>query len=395
MEDKEGRDGKKRPHEEDPKSSSNEDNKKPKLLNYYRLATESSNNSGSESVHSIQDRETDIVQDTSDTETAPSSSHNDVGIEYDLVSLPEVPPSQSFSSTNSEGKNLGLTLAQLMFNTTIGKKGRTTVFNTCLKCKCWNSNNLYRYCFRCFQERKRSFPPRPKGFKKRKNTNNIEKKAIFPPQRTLPKVDSKLYSDISDEPLKDSDTTDKLYSDINDNMTNDSDIPNRNSDIRPENSDNDNKEPQNSEIDYKLTEQDLKLLETAYEILENNYQVFEGDFQVPDANKSNSVGERKVWGIRFKNTDEDYKVYVAEMADENAKNSDDRNEKFTQTKNSDTDSKFTQTDSDVDLCMFCHSAPKNGIFLHTNMAHMCCCYTCAKKNAQPEEKVPHLQRGCF
>ncbi|KAL1487564.1 hypothetical protein ABEB36_015764 [Hypothenemus hampei] len=32
-----------------------------------------------------------------------------------------------------------------------------------------------------------------------------------------------------------------------------------------------------------------------------------------------------------------------------------------------------------DICMFCHNAPKNGIFLHTFTAHCCCCYNCAKR----------------
>lgn len=41
-----------------------------------------------------------------------------------------------------------------------------------------------------------------------------------------------------------------------------------------------------------------------------------------------------------------------------------------------------------DLCMFCNSAPKNSIFIHTNMAHNCCCYKCAVKTLNTIKRCP-------
>lgn len=32
-----------------------------------------------------------------------------------------------------------------------------------------------------------------------------------------------------------------------------------------------------------------------------------------------------------------------------------------------------------EMCIMCNESPKNGIFLHSTGAHMCCCYKCAVK----------------
>jgi E3 ubiquitin-protein ligase Mdm2 len=35
--------------------------------------------------------------------------------------------------------------------------------------------------------------------------------------------------------------------------------------------------------------------------------------------------------------------------------------------------------SDSDMCMMCLVYPKNGIFVHGRVGHICCCYKCALK----------------
>lgn len=54
----------------------------------------------------------------------------------------------------------------------------------------------------------------------------------------------------------------------------------------------------------------------------------------------------------------------------------------------DTSNSFGSEKSESDLCMFCNSAPKDSIFVHTNIAHRCCCYPCAKKTLKTIKRCP-------
>lgn len=57
--------------------------------------------------------------------------------------------------------------------------------------------------------------------------------------------------------------------------------------------------------------------------------------------------------------------------------------------NSESDTKKSkQDDISSDLCMFCNNAPKDSIFIHTNMAHNCCCYKCAIKTLNTIKRCP-------
>lgn len=43
------------------------------------------------------------------------------------------------------------------------------------------------------------------------------------------------------------------------------------------------------------------------------------------------------------------------------------------------DREFEQRATRDDMCIMCMTAPKNGIFLHGSIGHMCCCYKCAMR----------------
>lgn len=54
--------------------------------------------------------------------------------------------------------------------------------------------------------------------------------------------------------------------------------------------------------------------------------------------------------------------------------------------------KLTSSDNS-ELCIFCNNAPKDSIFLHTNIAHQCCCYKCAKRTLQTIKRCPICNRS--
>lgn len=41
-----------------------------------------------------------------------------------------------------------------------------------------------------------------------------------------------------------------------------------------------------------------------------------------------------------------------------------------------------------ELCIICNIKPKNGIFLHNKIAHMCCCYECSVKTWKTIKRCP-------
>lgn len=45
-------------------------------------------------------------------------------------------------------------------------------------------------------------------------------------------------------------------------------------------------------------------------------------------------------------------------------------------------------DSNLGICRFCMVNPKNGIFIHSNCSHICCCYQCALKVWKKRKSCP-------
>lgn len=48
----------------------------------------------------------------------------------------------------------------------------------------------------------------------------------------------------------------------------------------------------------------------------------------------------------------------------------------------------TSNSENSELCIFCHDAPKDAIFLHAKVAHQCCCYRCAKRTIKTRKRCP-------
>lgn len=46
-----------------------------------------------------------------------------------------------------------------------------------------------------------------------------------------------------------------------------------------------------------------------------------------------------------------------------------------------------------EMCIICNNAPKDSIFLHTNIAHQCCCYRCAKRTLHTIKRCPICNRS--
>lgn len=52
------------------------------------------------------------------------------------------------------------------------------------------------------------------------------------------------------------------------------------------------------------------------------------------------------------------------------------------------DSATDVNDSNLGLCRFCMINPKNGVFVHNNCLHLCCCYKCAVKVWKKRKSCP-------
>ncbi|GJQ74232.1 cib [Trypoxylus dichotomus] len=162
--------------------------KRPKLDYYFRLESESSiaSEEDTESVNSIQAKETDYVQDTEDTD----SSY----FEYEVASLSENEDDDITHCISSSGSDNDILVTEEVIAAVLGdtsleawapddeedssttdvEEFGKTDFWTCAQCKSKNNNPQFRLCEKCFQVRKTFYPPRPKRCKKRKIQSNKE-----------------------------------------------------------------------------------------------------------------------------------------------------------------------------------------------------------------------------
>lgn len=149
----------------------------------YVLAPESSNESDdtdrTESVYSMQDKETEYVRDESDTCTKSDVS------EYTLNSLPSGDNAlESMSSDSSNfiirtenitvevNENMSSEREDCVSSSEDSELGQADYWN-CAQCKGSNNHPKYRYCMKCFRLRKELYPPKPKGTKKRSSGASI------------------------------------------------------------------------------------------------------------------------------------------------------------------------------------------------------------------------------
>ncbi|KAJ0183066.1 hypothetical protein K1T71_001042 [Dendrolimus kikuchii] len=139
-----------------------------------------SRRSSTETVFSIQGKETDLAADTSDTEGSVTGSN----VEYEPVTEPEDDgPVDDDTSAQSDND----IIATKVIEVSVGDDGELQLADSeqtdsyesdseidlhdywyCAQCRAKNNNPLYRYCQKCFKVRKNFFPPRPK--RKRRDT---------------------------------------------------------------------------------------------------------------------------------------------------------------------------------------------------------------------------------
>ncbi|XP_066256843.1 E3 ubiquitin-protein ligase Mdm2-like isoform X4 [Euwallacea similis] len=362
------------------------DFKKPRFNNY-RLESESSKTSeeDTESVCSLQAKDTDFVKDTSDTESKSSSNSGDeyeVEVEYDVDSLSENDDIE-ISTTDSERMMLAaaaaaicdrsleawITDAEDSDSTSLEEPsvGRSD-FSTCVQCKGENLNPLYRYCEKCFQDRKKYFPPRPRR-RRRKKPQTSE------PSQESVKLDMLKYclSGLSQD------------SGVSSNQ----DCPSLGLDriVIPDH------------LQLPGTSKTEDNTPTISIPLENQTASFKTDLALKRKRQSSESSLSDVDIIKKPKPEQHTSDLGSEISSTSSFTSTMLNiggdtgetSGVSSNKPSPTSSLIGNSEgsaSESELCIFCNSAPKNSIFLHTNIAHRCCCYPCAKKTLKSTKRCP-------
>ncbi|XP_023719542.2 E3 ubiquitin-protein ligase Mdm2 isoform X2 [Cryptotermes secundus] len=165
---------------------------------YYNIVLESESeqptDEDSESVHSIQGKETDWAKNSSDT-----TSHSDwsdgiaMAVEYGVASLSEKENPLGDGSLSSDTDDIMCAAGMVVicddepsqFADTSGNSDSPLNVDpevpradywTCVQCKNMKNNPLFRYCEKCYEVRKNFFPPRPRGRKRKRRSSNSAKK---------------------------------------------------------------------------------------------------------------------------------------------------------------------------------------------------------------------------
>ncbi|CAG9562308.1 unnamed protein product [Danaus chrysippus] len=186
-----------------------------------------------ETVFSIQGKETDFVQDTSDSEWA---SEHERGVEYEPVSQSdeehsllggssdlsdnEIIKTQVIEVSLKEDGGLLMADSEIMSSSSDSELDYHDYW-LCAHCRATNNNPLYRYCERCFKVRKNLFPPRPK----RRNRKKSDKRAVQGSQPLSPDsgVASTLSQELQPSQLTNTDTL-NINSDDRDRVRSDSEV---------------------------------------------------------------------------------------------------------------------------------------------------------------------------
>ncbi|XP_075975157.1 E3 ubiquitin-protein ligase Mdm2-like isoform X2 [Anticarsia gemmatalis] len=289
-----------------------------------------------ETVFSIQGKETDYARDTSDTEAAPADS--DVEYEPATDSEGDDPPIDTDDTSAQSDNEI---ISTKVIEVCVGDDGelqladseRTDSYESdsemdlfdywhCAQCRAENNNPLYRYCQKCFQVRKNFFPPRPK--RKRNRDTKIDE---IP--RTLSQ-DSGVDSPMSQETPDLQETPDSQA----------------------------NPGEGTSKPDTTVSRCKKRRAEFAEREAKRKRARTDSDSDL-------SSDDAKVQTVR---------PLVKTISDPAITIDDD----VKLTKKVIANSLIEKIES-KDLCVICISEPKSGVFVHGRIAHICCCYKCAVK----------------
>nr|CAI5861471.1 unnamed protein product [Callosobruchus analis] len=405
---------------------------------YFRLESESSKASeeDTESVYSLQGRETDVVRDTTDTD---SKSDNEIGdefvIEYEVASITES-DNDSNSSSGSELVAADMILAaaaaaicdssletwitdveesdnsSLEEPSPVGTKG----FSTCAQCRARNDNPMYRYCEQCFQDRKRFFPPRPRGKAKRTKKKKQNETLIKEPPVKLDTLRSCLsglnqdsgigsqdygLGSSQDLPLLDfvqivvPETHLKTGTSSTSTVKTVEKSEKREEVILSPSIKRKRYESESSLSDFEVKKPRRKLRKS----------LSDGETDSKAANASPLVdfeARRKRLGKNYPKSLSENEIPQKPVTDSKTSPTEDKSLSLSQTSDLGSEvstsscssaSTASTTSSKEELCIFCNSAPKDSIFLHTNIAHQCCCYKCAKRTLRTIKRCPICNRS--
>ncbi|XP_017786094.1 PREDICTED: E3 ubiquitin-protein ligase Mdm2-like [Nicrophorus vespilloides] len=356
---------------------------------FFRLESESSADSqdDTESVYSVQGKETDLAQDTSDTESKSDCSSVSVDLEVELVEFDvaslsddEFPMASGYSSSGTDDwKAAEGALAAVLCDSSLEawgtdhemsedgssvekqKKEATTGHWICVQCKSKNDNQPFRYCERCFQicrlcktgrayryfslcgqcfkVRKSLFPPRPRGKRKRKRSPD--------PKVNLETVRSCIR---------------RMSEDVNSTSAGEQISQwNFNTIVVPEHL----KMPSFADSAISSSSSTTKRKSAQSEDVD--------DDDDDDVEENEEPASKR----RRKNIDSESDLMKCDSGLSSGLS-----------QSSSTSSSSDETKFGTELCIMCNTSPQNGIFLHGSIGHMCCCYKCAMKSWKSSKRCP-------
>lgn len=316
----------------------------------FKLESESSSpsNEDNESVYSFQDKDTDFVKDTTDTDF-------ELEIEYEVDSYSEHDSNSLVDSSDDTEVKRDMMLAAVAICDTTFENWVTdceesdnsstedysftrTDFWTCIKCKSMKKDPLYRFCEKCFQDRKTFFPPRPK------------------PKRRKVEAPVKL---------------DTLRSCLS-GLSHDSGIGS-------------SQECPPLDLDQIVVPPHLTSSSPSSpsSVVEGAVPEKTGDSQISTiANRKRQLSESSLSDLseieakrpRREKSKSPSKEIVAKLPENLS------------------DSGLLQEAGKKDMCTFCNVTQQNAIFLHGSIAHMCCCYKCAMRTWRTIKRCPICNR---
>ncbi|XP_022124600.2 protein Mdm4-like [Pieris rapae] len=316
-----------------------------------------------ETIFSIQGKETDFVRDTSDTDFVSDG-------EYEPITDTE---DDGLNSGNSSCQSDDDIITTKVLEVSVGDDGELQLADSeqtltddddseidlhdywlCAQCQTKNNNPRYRYCEKCFKVRRDFFPPRPKQKHRRKNRLETD---ILRPQSS--------NSDINAKNLPDSQAKSLTLSKVD--PTN---VP----------------EPfpsslQDSGVESAINSQDL-----SQDVQIDNFNA------ILDRNLKRRAASADRNIKRFKDSrgfgslvdDDDVKPLNKTTSDPEVKiDSMNAPQELRPSTN------MAVASSDInDMCITCYSAPKSGVFVHGRIAHICCCFKCAVKVWNNAKRCP-------
>ncbi|CAH2233664.1 jg10630 [Pararge aegeria aegeria] len=262
----------------------------------------------------------------------------------------------------------------------------------CAHCRAQNNNPMYRYCEKCFKERKNFFPPRPKRKHRRIRSSRIEPEPL---PRTLSQ-DSGLGSVANSQELSQNDFGHSSQNSMTEFLSKASHTSTGNTLIK-------------THLKRRAESGDryAKRIKTDYSDSEsaNDSDTFNSKCNAEAKSSENLVREKSMFNNNIDvKTVSDSEVNInklnksiliddvqvtplVKMISDPALTVENTDVKLTKKAIINTIKEKLDIES-KDLCIICFMEPKSGVFVHGRIAHICCCYKCAVKVWSKAKRCP-------